>query len=243
VAELGQTADPKALVPGNPDAVFENARVLHERARDALEAGESLKRIDTGAWQGQASTKFHEAHQTEVPRWLGAGDSLDNAALALTDFANCLAWAQGQAAEAIAAWQQGETATQNATTAHNQAVADAQTQTQANAGRGDPTVVQAPAFVDPGDAQRQAARDILNRARRQLTGEGERCAEALRAEAAGAPQDSQKQADANFYGGIWDSIKGTGEALWGAVNDTGGTVAAMAYSAAHPVETFKNAVA
>ncbi|SEB47316.1 HNH/ENDO VII superfamily nuclease with conserved GHE residues [Amycolatopsis tolypomycina] len=241
--ELGQTTDPKALIPGDPDAVFENARVLHERARDANTAGDALKRIDTGAWRGPAADKFHEDHQTEIPRWIGAGDSLDNAALALTDFANCLNWAQGQAAEAIALWQQGDTATRQAQADHDRAVADADTRTRANAEHGDPTVVQAPPFTDPGEAQRQAARDMLARARQQVTGEGDRCAEALRAEAALAPQDSRKQSDANFYGGIWDSIKGAGEALYTLVSDPAETVAAMAHNITHPVDTFKEMVA
>jgi hypothetical protein len=242
-AELGQTTDPKALVPGNPDAVFENARVLHERARDALAAGDALQRIDTGAWQGPASNQFHEDHQTEVPRWGNAGDSLDNAASALTDFAHCLAWAQGQAAEAIAQWQQGDAETQQAKEAHGRAVAEAEAQTRANAQRGDPTVVQASPFTDPGEAKRQAARDILGRARRQLANVGNLTADALRYEAAVAPQDSQKQADANFYGGMLDSVQGLAEGVWGAISDPGGTVAAMAHNIAHPVDTLKSMVA
>ncbi|MFI7121953.1 putative T7SS-secreted protein [Amycolatopsis sp. NPDC049868] len=243
VAELGQTDDPTALVPGDPDAVFENARVLHERARDALEVGDALKRIDTGAWQGPASNQFHDDHQTEVPRWGNAGDSLDNAALALTDLANCLAWAQAQAAEAIAQWKQGEADTQRAIAAHGDACAQADEQNRANIERGDPTVVQPPPFTDPGEAKRQAARDILSRARQQLLGEGNRCAEALKAEAALAPQDSRKQADANFYGGMLDSAQGVLEGLWGAVSDPGGTVAAMAHNLTHPVDTLKSMIA
>jgi hypothetical protein len=239
MAELGQTTDPKALIPGDPPAVYENARVLGARARSAGAVGDALKRIDTGGWQGPASNRFHDEHQTEVPRWLQADDSLDNAAQALAAYADTLAWAQGQAAEAIAQWQQGDAATQQAKQAHERSVADAQTRTRANAERGDPTVVQPPPFTDPGEAQRQAARDILNRARQQLTGAGDRCADALRVESTLAPQDSRKQADANFYGGIWDSISGAGEALWGAISDPGGTVAAMAHNVMHPVETFK----
>ncbi|GAA4536463.1 putative T7SS-secreted protein [Amycolatopsis samaneae] len=242
-AELGQTTDPKALVPGDHDAVFENARVLHERARAALAAEEALKRIDTGGWRGAASDKFHEHHQTDVPRWGQAGDSLDNAAQALTDFSNCLSWAQGQATEAIALWQEGDAATQKAKADHGRAVADAEARTRANAEHGDPTVVQPPAFTDPGEAKRQAARDMLSRARRQLTAEGDRCAEALRAEAAGAPQDSIKQSDADFFGGIWESFKGAGEAVWGAISDPAGTVAQMAHNITHPIETFKNIIA
>lgn len=243
MAELGQTIDPKALIPGDPPAVFENARVLGARANSAGAVGDALKRIDTGSWQGKASDKFHEDHQTEVPRWLQAGDSLDSAAQMLNGFATTLSWAQGQAVEAIARWQQGDAATQQARAAHDRAVSDAQTQTQANAHRGDPTVVQPPPFTDPGEAQRQEARDILNRARQQLTGEGDRCAEALRVEASLAPQDSRKQSDANFFGGIWDTISGTGEALWTAITDPAETVAAMAHNITHPVETFKQMVA
>ncbi|MFC9255375.1 putative T7SS-secreted protein [Amycolatopsis thailandensis] len=239
MAELGQTTDPKALIPGDPPAVYENARVLEARANSAGAVGDALKRIDTGGWRGPASDRFHEDHQTEVPRWMQADDSLDNAAQALTAYADTLAWAQGQAAEAIAQWQRGDTATEQAEQAYDRAVADAQTRTRANAERGDPTVVQPPAFTDPGEAHRQAARDILKRARRQLAEAGDRCTEALRVEASLAPQDSRRQADANFYGGIRDSISGAGEALWGAISDPGGTVAAMAHNVMHPVETFK----
>jgi hypothetical protein len=243
MAELGQTTDPKALIPGDPPAVFENARVLHERAKTAHAVSDELRRIDTGAWRGPASNKFHEDHQTEVPRWGQAGDSLDNAALALTDFANCLSWAQGQATEAIAQWQQGDNSTRQARADHDRAVADANAKTRANAQNGDPTVVQVPPFADPGEAQRQAAQDILNRARQQLANEGNLTVDALRYEAAVAPQDSRKQSDANFYGGIWDSIKGAGEGLYQILADPGAVVAAMAHNIAHPVDTFKEMVA
>ncbi|MER5392558.1 hypothetical protein [Saccharopolyspora sp. NPDC002686] len=65
----------------------------------------------------------------------------------------------------------------------------------------------------------------------------------MSAEAVLAPQDSQKQADANFYGGIWNSISGFGEGLGTLISDPASTVSAMAYSVTHPVETFKAAVA
>ncbi len=164
-AELGQTTDPRALIPGDPPAIYENARVLTGRAHSAQAVGDALKRIDTGAWRGPASDRFHEEHQTEVPRWLLAADSLDSAAQVLTGYASTLAWAQGQATEAIAKWQQGDVETQRARAAHESAVADAQAQTRTHAERGDPTVVRPPAFNDTGEPLRQAAREILNRAR------------------------------------------------------------------------------
>lgn len=242
-AELGETNDPKALVPGAPEEIRAKAATLGTRADDSIRAGEALKRIDTGAWTGQASDRFHEEHHTEVPRWLNAGDSLNAARRALDTFADCLSWAQSQAAEAIELWNRGQEATSRATSVHDQAIAEVQAQNQTNASRGDATIVQSPAFSDPGEAQRQAARDVLKRARQQLLDVGDRTADALSAEAILAPQDSQKQADANFYGGIWDSISGFGEGLATLISDPASTVSAMAYNVAHPVETFKAAVA
>jgi hypothetical protein len=64
----------------------------------------------------------------------------------------------------------------------------------------------------------------------------------LRCEGAAAPQDSRKQADANFFGGIWDSIKGAGEGLYQILSDPAEVVAAMAHNIAHPVDTFKEMV-
>jgi len=243
MAELGHTTDPAALIPGNPAAIYENARVLSARANSAAEAAEALKRIDTGAWRGPASDRFHDDHQTEVPRWFDAGDSLDSAAQALTRYADTLSWAQRQATEAIALWQQGDDATRQATAAHERAVSAAQAQTRAHAAHGDPTVVPAPPFSDPGEAQRQAARDTVARARQQLADEGTRCAQALQLEAALAPQDSSKQADANFLAGAWSTISGAGEGLWTALTDPAETLTAIAHDITHPVDTLKGLVA
>lgn len=243
MSELGQTNDPKALVAGDAAAIFENVRVLRGRYDDVIAAGEALQRIDTGGWTGQAADSFREQHRTDVPRWFSASDSLDNGATALRDYADCLVWAQGQAAGAIDLWQQGEAATRQAREAHGRAVADAQAQTNTNAARGDPTVVQPPPFVDTGEPKRQAARDMLNPARQQLADVGNITAEALHAEAQLAPQDSLKQSDADFFGGIWDTISGVGESLWGLITDPLGTAEAIAYNVTHPVETLKDAVA
>ena len=121
-AELGQSTDPRALVPGNPEAIFENVRVLDGRAGSAIAAGEALNRIDTGGWQGTASDRFHETNQTEVPRWLTGGDTLQKAARSLNGYAESMVWAQKQAREAVALWQQGEEETKRAAENYNRAV-------------------------------------------------------------------------------------------------------------------------
>lgn len=243
VAELGQTTDPKALVPGDPEAVFRAAQDLDKRAKDVDRVGNDLQRIDTGGWTGDASEAFHEQHRTEVPRWFQGADSLGAAAQTLTDHANCLSFAQGQAQEAIRLWEQGEAATATARAAHATAVADARTRTEANAARGNPTVVTAPGFVDPGAEKRAQAVAILAEARRQLQESGDRGGQALTAEADLAPQDSQRQSDADFYGSIWDTVTGVGDGVANLVTDPFGAAGAVVDSVLHPVDTVKDMVA
>jgi hypothetical protein len=179
VAELGDTQDPKELIPGNSEAIEENARVLQARAERAGHAADGLQAIDTGAWEGPAATAFHEKFSYEPGKWFTASDALQAAAGTLEDYATTLRWAQAQATEAIAQWNQGQTTTQQATTAHDQAAAQAAAQNQPP-----------PAFTDPGEASRQAARDTLSRARAQLTEVGDATAGALRDQTAPAPQES-----------------------------------------------------
>ncbi|KAA9156455.1 hypothetical protein FPZ12_027600 [Amycolatopsis acidicola] len=179
MAELGDTQDPKQLVPGTPEAIEENARVLRARADRAGRAGEGLQAIDTGAWDGPAAKAFHDKFSYEPGKWLTASDALQAAAGTLEDYATTLRWAQSQATEAIAQWNQGQSATQQATAEHNQAAAQAAAQNQPP-----------PAFSDPGEANRQAARDTLDRARTQLAYVGDSTANALRDQATPAPQES-----------------------------------------------------
>jgi hypothetical protein len=181
VAELGQTQDPAALVQGKPDAIEENVRVLRARADRAGRAAEGLKAIDTGAWQGPAARAFHDKFSYEPGKWYEAADSLLSAADALDYYASTLRWAQAQAVEAIALWNQGQAATQQA---QAQAQYD-QAMSQATA-NGQPP----PAFTDSGGATRQAAQDTLNRARSQLAEVGDTVAGAIRDAVRGAPKQS-----------------------------------------------------
>lgn len=70
------------------------------------------------------------------------------------------AWAQTQAADAIRQWNQAQAATDQAKAQHAQAPPNTP-------------------FNDPGEAGRQAAQDILNRARRQLDSVGDTAADAV----------------------------------------------------------------
>src|SRR5882724_5212091 len=177
--ELGETQDPRALVSGVPEAVDENVRVLRGRAEHAEQTAVRLKSIDFGDWRGPAADAFHKKYSYQPNKWFAAADSFDTAADALEDYAATLRWAQNQAGEAIALWNQGQTATQQAAIQHDALVADAAAHNLCIPAN----------FVDPGEAHRAAARDLLNRARTQLNDVGNDTGQTLREEAAKAPKN------------------------------------------------------
>lgn len=179
MAELGETQDPRELIPGRPEVIEENARVLGARAEDAGRAAEGLQAIDTGSWKGPAAGAFQDRFSYEPSRWFTAADSLEAGAGALDGYAATLRWAQGQAGEAIWLWDQGQAATRQARSEHDAAVAQAAAHQQ-----------QAPPFTDPGEQSRQAARETLDRARAQLREAGDIAAGILRGETEAAPEES-----------------------------------------------------
>jgi hypothetical protein len=259
MAELGETTDPRSLIPGSPDAIVENARVLRGRGQATTNTGEGLKRIDTGAWRGPAANAFHDKFSYEPVKWLQAGDSLDTGAAVLETYAETLRWAQGKAGEAIQQWEQGQNATAAAKSQHDQAVSQAEAQNQANAASGNPARVQAAPFSDPGEAIRQAARDTLNRARQQLIEAGDRTAATLRSEAAAAPEDRDwLDAVGGFFSdlgeGAWNTVSGLAETVWDilpirAIWDPDGytdglitSAQGVWHSVTHPVDFLKGAV-
>lgn len=214
-AELGSTRDPQALIPGNPEAIEDNARVLRTLGQAATDAGDGLRGVDTGAWGGPAANAFHDTFSYEPPKWHTVGDALTDAATALTGYADTLRWAQGQAAEAIRLWEAGQRATQQAQAQHNAAVEHANQQNQANAAAGNPNTVQVAPFTDPGEQQRQAARDLLQRARQQLTEAGDRTTEVLRGHTHNAPEGRDWLDELGSVAeGAWEGTQGILEFAW-----------------------------
>lgn len=173
-AELGTTNDPKALVPGDPYAVRRTAAAMTVYGDELTEAGEGLQRIEsTDGWSGEAADQFRSAYHGEPGKWLEAGESFSYAGGALDQYSYTLAWAQGQAARAIQLWNEGQAATQQAHADHATAVEHAQQQAPPGA-----APLSLP-FNDPGEANRQAARDLLSRARSQLATAGEQTADVV----------------------------------------------------------------
>ena len=175
-AELGQTSDPRALVPGDPAVLHAHAAELTTHGSSLEQVGGDLRRIDTfDAWSGKAGEAFSEKFTPHPAQWLTAADSHQAAASAVSRYADTLTWAQGQAGSAAQQFDQAQAATQIATAQYNQA-----------AERG---AQQAP-FVDPGAAARDNAQGLLARAREQLAGAGDGAARAVTAAADDAPQQS-----------------------------------------------------
>ena len=99
---LGQTNDPRALITGDPGAVYETEAQLRQYAEVLLEAGVGLRRIDTSdGWRGTAADAFRRIYDDQPGKWLRAGDAFQSAADALGGYAATLGWAQDAAATAI----------------------------------------------------------------------------------------------------------------------------------------------
>jgi hypothetical protein len=199
MAELGQTEDPRALVPGDPDAVAENAAALRARAKAAGDAGDGLRSIDTGAWSGAAAERFHEKFSYEPGKWFTAADAMQAGAGSLDDYVGTLRWAQGQAVEAIRLWNQGEAASRQARTAYESAA-------------------QSAPFSDPGEAGRVQAQTLLTTARNQVASAARTASGTLRGKAALAPEKSSWLGDVGDFlhdagGHLVNGLASTGNAM------------------------------
>ena len=190
--ELGQTTDPVALVPGSVAELADLVWKLRAYGDSLIEAGEGLRRISTGdGWSGEAADRFHDTYRAQPKKWLEGGDSFHEAADALDRYASTLSWAQDQAVEAIRQYAKGEQQTTTATNEHNARVDDYN-----RVARSGGTATPVPAFHDPGDATRTAARELLQRARDQLRDAGDSAERTVSTARDRAPEEP----------GFWDKV-------------------------------------
>ncbi|MEV6971900.1 putative T7SS-secreted protein [Kitasatospora sp. NPDC093806] len=173
--DLGQATDPKELIPGNIESIASTVAWLKSYGDTLHSTGEGLRRIDTvDGWSGKAGDAFRQAFHGEPQKWLEAGDSFHDASTALAAYQSVLAWAQGQAADAIRQWREGQTATGRARSEHQDA--------ERNAGHELP-------FSDPGEATRAAARQTLSTARNQVKNAGDTAANKIAKARDKAPEE------------------------------------------------------
>jgi Bacterial toxin 28 len=199
--ELGQTQDPKILVPGDVGAVTGTLWSMRSYGDSLREAGTGLARIDTHqGWRGEAADQFRSRFDGEPRKWTEAGDCFHSAADALDSYASTLQWAQQEAGEAIRLWNEAEAATANAWAEHERTVRRAQE--EATGG----TVPDIP-FNDPGEAKREAARQRLSRARNQLSTAGDTAERTVGAARDRAPEKP------GFWSRVGDTLGDIGDGL------------------------------
>lgn len=167
-AALGSTTDPKALVPGEPEAVEADADALRAVAEDTLTSvSHQLFAVRIDSWSGPAAEAFWGAFTPETTNWGVARDGLTSGAATLTGYAWALREAQKGAKSAIDLWTLGDVVTARAHAEYQEAVA----QVQASG-----TAVAIPMFHDPGAQFRVQAREVLDRAKAQLAKAAEEAA-------------------------------------------------------------------
>ena len=158
-AALGSTSDPKALVVGDASSLDSAADKLKTEATKIRDVGLDLKAVKTPSWTGAASDGFWMFFGAEPQVWQAIADVMTKSEAALRDQAGALRTAQDKAQDAIDKWEQGEQATQTATTAYNDRVEKHNT-TIENGGFSLPPGP----FSDPGDALREEAQQVLDAA-------------------------------------------------------------------------------
>ncbi|MEU4741380.1 putative T7SS-secreted protein [Actinosynnema sp. NPDC023658] len=163
-ARLGETDDPKALVPGEPELITGDLRQLVTTLRAVVAVGADLGRVDAGGWSGGASDAFRSAFDAEPPRWLRAGEDLGAGGQLLADYGDALVNSQREAQRAIELYLQAQAATRLAAAEHDAMVLS-----------GTPT---AP-FQNPGRSGAAEAQKVLGDARSGLAGIGDVVAKAL----------------------------------------------------------------
>ncbi|MFE2217457.1 putative T7SS-secreted protein [Streptomyces canus] len=207
-AGLGDTSDPRELVPGTPDALTTTAQSLLAYGDVLIEAGEGLAKIDTeNGWSGDAGDAFRDRFHGQPARWVEAGNNFHAAANALYDYIAALRAGQQRAGEAITQYARGQSATATAKNAHDQQVDEAR-------GKGDTTEIP---FSDPGEADRAAARGTLDTARGNVDGAGHTAAALVKKATEAAPERPgfwSKVGD--FFGDVGEDLLDGGKTV---VND------------------------
>lgn len=207
--ELGESEDPKDLVHGEVERISELSTRLSTFSGHMADAGSGLAGISAGTWDGSASDGFDARLRAQPPKWDAASSACSSASTAVSDFASAVTRAQDRAQVAIDTWKQAERDSRDAVTAYNARVDDY------NAKRHLPEAERPErpgSFVDPGDAGRARAREILDDARRNRDEAGETAASTVRAATSEAPEEPEFTeelagglSDLHQMGQVWDA--------------------------------------
>ena len=210
--QLGQTTDPAELIHGDPAALRSAAGKLRAFAGAFAETASGLGGLEPDSWTGAAAGAFRAKYAPQPGRWRDAATGCGDGAGALESYAGTVAWAQGQARDAIELYEQGQRATAAAVTAYDGRVSAYNQAAQAYdnalaAGRGPgPRPVEPGGFTDPGAALRERAQQVLAAARAERDRAGAAAAAKVRGATDLAP------AEPSFGDQLLDDVADLGQA-------------------------------
>jgi len=177
-AELGDTDDPTALVPGDPGALFACAQQYRDAASGCERAANELAGLrQVDGWEGESAGAFAQRVTNMVTAWDDLAEKMGAAAGAWEQYATVLGWGQQKAGDAIAMFAHAA-----ALTAAAAAEAPAPLGPRGDTGPG------TRAFPDPGSGPRSDARALLAYARESVADAAAEAAAVLR-DIAPAPAD------------------------------------------------------
>ncbi|MCP2247050.1 putative T7SS-secreted protein [Lentzea aerocolonigenes] len=167
-SELGDTDDPKELVPGDIATLEETANGLRKLSTACQEAYAGVSKLDVGHWMGQAAEKFGGYFAAETPKWRDAAEAFGPAVDALTTYKGAVERAQREAAEAIRLYNESKAETRAAEKEYDAASARHEKASLDAFAKGDAAPNPLAPFSDPGKAKREQAERILADARNAL---------------------------------------------------------------------------
>ena len=195
MADLGETNDPLALVPGSAARIDQVTSSWHGLSATADELSAALRTLGVPeGWTGDAAVAFESRVGSISGRWGRVRDALTAAASALEGYASSLRWAQGQADIAIDMWQRAARQTAASLVAPT-------------LGLGLRAAVTPSPAVDLGDPLRHDAVELLRDARERLAAAGESAAGAIDAAAA------EPDLDADVWAALGAAVGTPQEAL------------------------------
>lgn len=165
MAELGDTQDPRMLIPGDPEEIGDGVAALRRLSARFRGINEDLDEKRAPRWSGEASTAFRAALSQQARQWRTTSDAFAEVADALAAHAEVLRRSQQKAADSITLWRQGEAATREA----------------ARSG----STTTAPRTPDPGEQHRSNAQQLLSQARSELEKSGVDVADKIASRGAG----------------------------------------------------------
>ncbi|GAA4708655.1 putative T7SS-secreted protein [Nocardioides conyzicola] len=226
-AELGSTTDPKALIKGEPSQVRANATRLSDESTRVSGLADDFDAITIAGWSGGfGEPAYASARSAEQKKWTAYADVLTKASKSLSTYAGALTTAQSKAADAIKKWQEAEAASDKAVTDYNNAVDNYNAYVNRQVcvpsyGGGPVTPSMGPGkpgpFVDPGDAMREEAKQILEDARKALDEAGMVAVEELgglpgaKVETSSGPGASTEAKGPSIDWGNWSKTYGGGK--------------------------------